>query len=276
MQGMIRLCRGWALVAVAALLALAGAQAGQAQAGQAQAGQAAPVPAVAGNAAVAAPIIAPAPAPAVAGDTAVAKAAQLAQQDAVAAVQRKRPDLVVADLLAFYRENAPDLLAEWERRCAQEPDSAESYLALLVEHYASIVKVKDEDPEEYERLLWQQRQESKVRKVSRAIQDLCRPGGDGSLGAEAARLMRLQEEKMRLRQLLEEGFDNAQQRQMVEINRLENEVRDLRRLVSERAANRQLILEQRFMVLTGEEWPQLPAEEREAGRLSAPAERPAQ
>lgn len=275
MQGMIRLCRGWVLVAAAALLALADAQAGPA-AVDAQAVDT-PAPAVAGNA-PAAPIITPAPAAvaAVASDTAVAKAAQLVQQDAVAALQRKRPELVVAELLSFYRENAPDLLAEWERRCAQQPDSAESYLALLAEHYASIVKVKDEDPDEYERLVWQQRQESKVRSVSRAIQDLSRPGADGSLGAEAARLMRLQEEKMLLRQLLEEGFDNAQQRQMVEINRLENEVRDLRRLVSERAANRQLILEQRFMVLTGEEWPQLPAEEREAGRMSAPADRPAQ
>lgn len=273
MQGMIRLCRGWVLVAAAALLALADAQA-DAQAGPAAVD--APAPAVAGNA-TAAPIMTPAPAPvAPVGDTAVAKAAQLVQQDAVAAVQRKRPELVVAELLSFYRENAPDLLAEWERRCAQQPDSAESYLALLAEHYASIVKMKDEDPDEYERLLWQQRQESKVRSVSRAIQNLSRPGEDGSLGAEAARLMRLQEEKMRLRQLLEEGFDNAQQRQMVEINRLENEVRDLRRLVSERAANRQLILEQRFMVLTGEEWPQLPAEEREAGRMSAPADRPLQ
>ena len=273
MQGMIRLCRGWVLVAAAALLALADAQA-DAQAGLAAAD--APAPAVAGNA-TAAPIMTPAPvAVAPVGDTAVAKAAQLVQQDAVAAVQRKRPELVVAELLSFYRENAPDLLAEWERRCAQQPDSAESYLALLAEHYASIVKMKDEDPDEYERLLWQQRQESKVRSVSRAIQNLSRPGEDGSLGAEAARLMRLQEEKMRLRQLLEEGFDNAQQRQMVEINRLENEVRDLRRLVSERAANRQLILEQRFMVLTGEEWPQLPAEEREAGRMSAPADRPLQ
>jgi hypothetical protein len=273
MQGMIRLCRGWVLVAAAALLALADAQA-DAQAGPAAVD--AQAPAVAGNA-TAAPIMTPAPvAVAPVGDTAVAKAAQLVQQDAVAAVQRKRPELVVAELLSFYRENAPDLLAEWERRCAQQPDSAESYLALLAEHYASIVKMKDEDPDEYERLLWQQRQESKVRSVSRAIQNLSRPGEDGSLGAEAARLMRLQEEKMRLRQLLEEGFDNAQQRQMVEINRLENEVRDLRRLVSERAANRQLILEQRFMVLTGEEWPQLPAEEREAGRMSAPADRPLQ
>jgi hypothetical protein len=248
---MIGLCRGWALVALVALVGAWGAE-------PAPVGQAAPVVG------------------ALAGDTAVAKAAQLVRQEAERSLQQKRPELVIADLLAFYRENAPDLLDEWERRCAQEPDSADAYLSLLAEHYASIVKVKDEDPEEYERLLWQQRQESKVRSISRSIQSLSHPGVDGSLGAEAARLMRLQEEKMKLRQLLEESFDNAQQRQMVEINRLENEVRDLRRLVSERAANRQLILEQRFMVLTGEEWPQLPAEEREAGRMSVPADRPAQ
>lgn len=194
--------------------------------------------------------------------TAVEKAGQLVQQEAMRILQQKRPELAFDAMLAFYRENAPDLISEWERRCLQQPDGAEAYLALLAEHYASIVKVKDEDPEEYERLVWQQQQESKVRTVSRRIQSYSRPGEDRSLGAEAARLMRLQEDKFTLRQLLEESFDHAQQRQMVDINRLENEVRDLRRLVSERAANRQLILEQRFMVLTGEHWPQIPVGER--------------
>jgi hypothetical protein len=204
--------------------------------------------------------------------SAVAKAAQLVREDGLESLRQQRPELDIAQLLAFYADYAPDLLAEWERRCAQHPSSADAYLSLLAEHYASVVKSKDEDPEEYERLLWQQRLESDVRQLSRRIQDLSRPDADDSLADTAARQLSLQGEKLRLRQLMEESFDRAQQRQLVEINRLENDVRDLRRLLSERAANRQLILEQRFKILTGEDWPQSPADEREHARPAVPME----
>ncbi len=54
---------------------------------------------------------------------------------------------------------------------------------------------------------------------------------------------------------MEKAFDDAQIQQQIEINRLENEVRSLRNLAEERSANKQFILRQRFLLLTGEEWP---------------------
>jgi len=195
----------------------------------------------------------PAAAPAVSA-AAAEKAVQLVQRDAFAAVREKYPQTNPDDVVAFHRQYAPDLLAEWERRCREEATSAKAYFLLLADNFAAIDVLRKDDPDEYERQIRQQQTESQVRSLSRQIQALAVKEGDGA--DEPDRLLARQRLKLELRHLLEKSFDEAQQRQLIEINRLEAEMRNLRRLADERAANRRLILGQRFYILTGDVWPE--------------------
>lgn len=213
---------------------------------------AAPAPAPAAPAAPAAPPAASA-APAVSA-AAAEKAVQLVRQDAYAAVREKYPQINPDDVVAFHRQHAPDLLAEWDRRCRDESTGAKAYFLLLADNFAAIDVLRKDDPDEYERQVKQQATESQVRGLSRQIQALAREGGVG-VGAPH-RLLTKQRLQLELKHLLEQSFDEAQQRQLIEINRLETEMRNLRRLADERAANRRLILGQRFYILTGDMWPE--------------------
>lgn len=211
----------------------------------------------------ASPANAPAPAAAAAGPVSAApavstlaaeKAVQLVRQDAYAAVREKYPRINPDDVVAFHRQYAPDLLAEWERRCREESTGAKAYFLLLADNFAAIDVLKTDDPDEYDRQVRQQQTESRVRGLSRQIQALAGDGGEGP--GNPHRLLTRQRLKLELKHLLEQSFDEAQQRQLIEINRLEAEMRNLRRLADERAANRRLILGQRFYILTGDMWPE--------------------
>lgn len=207
---------------------------------------------VLGNARAQTTPAAAAPAPAVSA-AAAEKAIQLVQQDAFAAVREKYPQINPNDVVAFHRQYAPDLLAEWERRCREEATSAKAYFLLLADNFAAIDALRKDDPEEYERQIQQQQTESQVRSLSRQIQALAVEEDEGD---DPHRQQTRQRLKLELKHLLEKNFDEAQQRQMIEINRLEAEMRNLRRLADERAANRRLILRQRFYILTGDMWPE--------------------
>ena len=149
-------------------------------------------------------------------------------------------------MLKFYSENAPDLLEEWERRCRASVKDGTKYMGLLARHYSEICGVREKSEEEYARLVKQQKTEYQVRNLSRQIQKLAEDKGSGE------KLARL---KLELRNVMETAFDEAQKRQSQEINRLENELRALKEMAKERAANKDVILRQRFALLTGQEWP---------------------
>lgn len=185
--------------------------------------------------------------------TATEKAVQMTRQEAWEEAKKKYPHTKPEDIEEFHRQYAPDLILEWEKRCRERPTEAKKYFLLLADNFVAIDSVKDDDPEEYQRLLRQQLTESRLRELSRQIQLLAEP----EVGETSPHRPLLRQNLMlELKQLLEQSFDEAQQRQLIEINRLEAEMRNLRRLADERAANRRLILGQRFYLLTGEVWPE--------------------
>ncbi len=162
--------------------------------------------------------------------------------------QKENDGLDAQALIAFYGKNSPDLLAEWEKRLKASHEKGTEYAKLLIKNYLDIDKFRESNPEEYERLVRQLKNDSLIRTTSLEIQNLAKQDN-----VDKEKLLEL---KMKLRKLMEDAFDEAQRRQLLEINRLENEVRNLRNLVEQRAANKQSILQQRFMLMTdGQEWP---------------------
>ncbi len=151
------------------------------------------------------------------------------------------------ELLAFCNDACPDLLDEWKRLCQEQPEKAKNYLELLAKRYLKATSLRNRDTAEYDRYVMQLKNETQIRTLSRRIQLL--EIDDETTQEERKQL------KNQLAALMEKAFDDAQIQQQIEINRLENEVRSLRNLAEERAANKQFILRQRFLLLTGEEWP---------------------
>ena len=151
------------------------------------------------------------------------------------------------EMLAFCNDACPDLLDEWKRLCQEQPDKAKNYLELLAKRYVKATALRNRDTAEFDRYVKQLKNETQIRTLSRKIQLL--EIDDENTQEERKQL------KSQLATLMEKAFDDAQLQQQIEINRLENEVRSLRSLAEERAANKQFILRQRFLLLTGEEWP---------------------
>ena len=169
------------------------------------------------------------------------------QQPILKAVLEQTPGIDENELLEFCHDVAPDMLDEWKRLCREQPDKAKNYLELLVKRFLKAKNLLERDEADYERYLNQLKNETQIRTLSRQIQLL--DVDDKSTYEERVLL------KLKLAALMEQSFDDAQIQQQVEINRLENEVRNLRSLAEERAANKINILRQRFLLLTGEEWP---------------------
>ena len=159
-------------------------------------------------------------------------------------------------MLAYYRTNAPDLLEEIEKRRKAYPEAMDAYLGQLADHFQEVDKLRGEDNAMYDRMVRQEKQQCQVRGLSREIQKLAKTPKNEPKNIEVQRLAQLKESRLKLRNLLEQAFDETQQQQLIQINRLENEVRDLRRLATERSKNRGLILQERFRTLTGEDWPE--------------------
>lgn len=168
------------------------------------------------------------------------------------AVQEAFPNTKLDLVFDFYEKHAPDLLQEWKSKCELQPDNARDYLKLMVIHFNSINKYKDVQPDEYDRLIKQQKTETKIRSLSRQIQYLA--ANDKANNADKQNNIKLEQLKQELKSLMIHAFDEAQERQELEINRLENQLKSLKALAQERAKNKDNILSQRFMLLTGEEW----------------------
>ena len=165
----------------------------------------------------------------------------------LAQAQNENAGLDSDAMIRFYAKNSPDLLSGWETRSSASREKGVEYLKLLIKNFLEIDKFRESNPDEYERLARHMQSESLIRITSLEIQNIAKNPDEKE---------KLQELKLKLRKLMEDAFDEAQRRQLLEINRLENEVRNLKNLAEQRAANKQSILQQRFILLTnGQEWP---------------------
>ena len=188
--------------------------------------------------------------------TALACLAAVAQEELAETLKRVRPNVEAEAMLGYYRANAPDLLEEIEKRRKAYPEAMDAYLAQLADHFQGVDKLRGEDNALYERMVRQEKRQCDVRKLSREIQRLAKTPKNEPKNVEEQRLAQLKESRLKLRNLLEQAFDEAQQQQLIQINQLESEVRDLRRLATDRSKNRKYILQERFRTLTGEDWPE--------------------
>ena len=187
------------------------------------------------------------PIPQPAQDTSAYAKGVAVQQTILKEVVEQNQGIDGNELLAFCNDACPDLLDEWKRLCQEQPDKAKNYLELLAKRYIKATTLRNRDTAEHDRYIKQLKNETQIRTLSRRIQLL--EIDDENTQEERKQL------KSQLATLMEKAFDDAQLQQQIEINRLENEVRNLRNLAEERAANKQFILRQRFLLLTGEEWP---------------------
>ena len=178
------------------------------------------------------------------------------QAELAETLKRVRPNVEAEAMLGYYRENAPDLLEEVEKRRKAYPEAMDAYLGQLADHFQEVDKLRGEDNAAYDRMVKKEKQQCQVRRLSREIQQLAKPAKNEAKDAADQRLALLKESRLQLRKLLEQAFDEAQQQQLIQINKLESEVRDLRRLATERSKNRANILQERFRTLTGEDWPE--------------------
>ena len=178
----------------------------------------------------------------------------VAQEELAETLKRVRPNVEADAMLQYYRTNAPDLLEEIEKRRKAYPEAMDAYLGQLADHFQEVDKLRGEDNALFDRMVRQEKQQCEVRKLSRDIQQLAKVPKKESKNDEEQRLAQLKEARAKLRMLLEQSFDEAQQQQLIQINKLESEVRDLRRLATERSKNRKYILQERFRTLTGEDW----------------------
>ena len=188
--------------------------------------------------------------------TALACLAAVAQDELAETLKRVRPNVEAEAMLGYYRANAPDLLEEIEKRRKAYPEAMDAYLAQLADHFQEVDKLRGEDNALYDRMVRQEKRQCDVRKLSREIQRLAKTPKNEPKNVAEQRLAQLKESRLKLRNLLEQAFDEAQQQQLIQINQLESEVRDLRRLATDRSKNRKYILQERFRTLTGEDWPE--------------------
>ncbi|MBR6324021.1 MAG: hypothetical protein IKR62_03495 [Victivallales bacterium] len=188
--------------------------------------------------------------------TALACLAAVAQEELAETLKRVRPNVEAEAMLGYYRANAPDLLEEIEKRRKAYPEAMDAYLAQLADHFQEVDKLRGEDNALYDRMVRQEKRQCDVRKLSREIQRLAKTPKNEPKNVAEQRLAQLKESRLKLRNLLEQTFDEAQQQQLIQINQLESEVRDLRRLATDRSKNRKYILQERFRTLTGEDWPE--------------------
>ncbi len=180
--------------------------------------------------------------------TALACLAAIAQEELAETLKRVRPNVEAEAMLGYYRANAPDLLEEIEKRRKAYPEAMDAYLAQLADHFQEVDKLRGEDNALYDRMVRQEKRQCDVRKLSREIQRLAKTPKNEPKNVEEQRLAQLKESRLKLRNLLEQAFDEAQQQQLIQINQLESEVRDLRRLATDRSKNRKYILQERFRI----------------------------
>ncbi|NLF19568.1 MAG: hypothetical protein GX595_20250 [Lentisphaerae bacterium] len=194
---------------------------------------------------------APAAAPS-AADAAASPALAGAVRDLLTA---SHPSLDVGAMLDYYSRTSPDIHAEIRTHIQGRAEDAAAYLGRLADHYQRLDRIRERNPDEFERLLNLDLLESRARMLGRLVLQSQAALNDGTADDAAAVRAAMTRAKEELRGVLERAFDNTQQNQRIELNRLEAELRTMRRLLDERAAKRDLIIRQRFIELCGQEMP---------------------
>ena len=161
------------------------------------------------------------------------------------AVQKRFPSIAISDMIEFYDENAADMLNEWRRRCIYQPDTASPYLLMLADKYAKIQALRKISPENYAFNVEQLRIEMQIRQLSFQIKDAQQ---ENKSAAE------IHELKTKLAELLKDSFAKIQQKQEQEVRVLENKLNELKTQVETRNRNKDIILQQKFKLLTGSDW----------------------
>lgn len=165
-------------------------------------------------------------------------------------LQRLYPDLDLEAMTDFYKTTAPDRLRELEAACLRGVRAASPIAEEMATAYTGFVKLKDESPEEYRRVVEIERLQYKARELGREIRRLSTLLRKGKAGK--AEESRIPAAKRELAELLQTCFIQQQENQLIELNRMEAEVRELRQLLEMRQAHRTEIIEQRFSELSGE------------------------
>ena len=154
---------------------------------------------------------------------------------------RQFPAINVDDMLDFYEQNAPDTLNEWRIRCIYTPNSAQDYLNSLAKRYSVIEDMHKKEPDFYQYNIEQLRMEMDIRKLSYAIKTLQQQKGNGE---------QILELKAKLEKLLKDSFDKAQEMEEKKMRKMEAQLNDFKAQIQKRAANRDIILQQKFKLLT--------------------------
>ena len=169
----------------------------------------------------------------------------------VASLAESFPEVDPKAMTLFYSQHNPEALSLLDRKSQNDPVAAADYLIGLAQHFAKLEKIRLASREEYERMLQIERLESKIQRLGGRVQEVRRGlpnAGQNRVDLEAV----LNETSRELRLALQQVFTATQQNELIEINRIEAEVKELRRLLEAREAKKDLILEHRFLEVTGE------------------------
>ena len=162
------------------------------------------------------------------------------------------PRLDIALMMRFYEEYSPDLLEEWHTRAKEHPGVSGDYLKRLAKHFQKLEETRQTDMEEYDRMLEYEVLQRQIRLLGKELRRLNAIDAN-SLTAEqdALRQTNLTRGREKLKQLLEQAFDESLRQQLYEIDKLESEIAQLRQIVDERKQNREQSIRQRYRQLTG-------------------------
>ena len=167
--------------------------------------------------------------------------ADAARERTLKEVARQFPGIKVDDMLDFYEQNAPDTLNEWRVRCIYTPNTAQAYLNALAKRYSIIEDMRKKAPDFYLYNVEQLRMEMEIRKLSYAIKTLQQNKGD---------LNQIQELKAKLETLLKYSFDKSQEMEEKKLRNMEAQLNELKSQIHKRAANKDLIIQQKLKLLT--------------------------
>ena len=153
---------------------------------------------------------------------------------------RQFPGIDVAKMIDFYEQNAPDMLYEWRRRCIFHPDTAQDYINSLAKKYTQILDMREKSPEFYQYNVEQLRMEMEIRKMSFAFMALQQEG----------KTEQAEDLKAKLEVILKYSFDKSQEMEEKNMRKLEAKLEELKSQIQKRAANRDMLIQQKLKLLT--------------------------
>ena len=167
--------------------------------------------------------------------------ADTARERTLKEVARQFPGIKVDEMLDFYEQNAPDTLNEWRVRCIYTPNTAQAYLNALAKRYSTIEDMRKKAPDFYLYNVEQLRMEMEIRKLSYAIKTMRQNKEDPN---------QIQELKAKLETVLKNSFDKSQEMEEKKLKNMEAQLNELKSQIHKRAANRDLIIQQKLKLLT--------------------------